>query len=340
MRAPQTSFVLPVRDAAETLDAALRSILAQSVDDFEALVVDDGSRDASLEIARSSARADPRVRVLSRDRRGIVDALNAGLEASRGEFVARMDADDIASPHRLERQLAAFAADPTLSVVDGQVRFVTDRGEVPEGMRVYAEWVNRVVEPEDFRRLRFRESTVVHPAATLRRRDLLEIGGYRDDGPEDFELWLRLHERGARFRKIPEVLVTMRDHAARATRRDPRYARDEFVRVAVDAVVRGPLRTAQRVVLWGAGARARPWLRALRDAGSPPIAIVDVDPRKIGRTRAGGVAVHSYEELAGLGADLCLVAVGSRGAEDAIRADLRSRMPTWREGHDWFMVAT
>lgn len=324
------SFLIPVRDARSTLPAAVASVLQQTVPVGRVVVVDDGSSDGTG--AWLDAQRDPRLHVIHTQRRGIALALRTGLEACCGEFVARMDADDVAHPERLARQLPLFT-DPSLAVVDGRMAW---SAPVPEGMRRHAEWINDIVEPEDFARTRFFESGVVHPAATLRRAALEIVGGYREgDHPEDFDLWLRLHGAGYRFRKVPEVLVTMRDHPGRATRSDARYRRAAFRSVAEEHLARQVLAKRRRIVQWGAGRGGRPWLRWLLERGQVPFALIDIDPRKIGRTRQG-VPVHAPAALRTLDLDLLLVTVGRRDALPLIRAELARVRPDLREGREWW----
>ena len=338
------SFLIPVRDAATRLGAAIDSALAQeqaSIDfEFEVIVVDDGSRDASLEVAMGARGRDTRVRVLAPERLGLVAGLTRGLGACRGDFIARLDADDRALPQRLARQLERFARDPSLGVVDGRVRFVGDaKQQVPEGMRRYEAWVNSIVEPDDFARLRFYECAVVHPAVTMRRELFAKVGAYRDVGPEDFDLWLRMHEACVRFAKVDEVLVEMTDHGARLTRSSPRYTRRAFREVAMIHLEARCL-AARRIVLWGAGKGGRPWLRWLRSIGRTPVAILDIDPLKIGAMRGGDVVVRDYRDLARIDGDFMLVALGVHGADDAVRVAVSELRPEWREGLDYFFVVT
>jgi glycosyltransferase involved in cell wall biosynthesis len=329
---PRVSFLIPVRDARSSLEACLRSALAQTEHDFEIVVVDDGSEDESAQLAEGLG--DSRIRVFRRPRLGIVAALEFGRAQCRGDFIARLDADDTAAPERLEKQLPFFE-DPLVAVVDGQMRW---EGDVQEGMRLHAEWINRILHPDDFARLRFRECGVVHPAATLRRSALDEYGGYREgDFPEDFELWLRLLGAGLRFHKVPEPLVTMREHEARATRVDPRYRREAFRRVAGLHLAQQVLVERERILLWGAGRGGRPWLRFLLEQRRAPIAVLDIDPKKIGSTRQG-VPVRSVEELPLLDAELLLVAVGRRDALALIRPAIARLRPEWQEGEDWFAL--
>jgi len=339
-RPPRTSFLLPARDAASTLGEAIGSLLAQSDPDFEVLVADDGSRDDTRAVALGWAGRDERVRVLSAPDEGLPEALNFGLRHCRGRYVARMDADDVALPQRLARQLPVLEAQPEVAVTDGMVELFREDGPVPEGMARFAAWQNSILQPEDFDREIMVGCSIVHPAATYRRQEILEAGGYRDGPfPEDYELWLRLHAAGRRFLKLPEVLVRMRDHERRLTRTHPAYGRQAFRRVRQAWRRATVLAQPRRVVLWGGGKGGRPWLRWLVEQGHHVVAVVDIDPKKIGNLRRGCVPVVAPAELAQLRADLCLVAVGTRGARDLIRASIARLRPDWREGRDWWALA-
>ncbi len=328
--APRTSFLIPVRDAESTLAAALEDVLAQTAGDFNVVVVDDGSTDGSASIA-----ARYPVTLLRGPARGIAHALNTGLAACRGEFVARMDADDRCAPERLARQLALFRADPTLVVVDAQVEIFRDDGPIGQGMALYAAWMNAVLTPEDFDRELLIESPIAHPAATFRRDAVLAIGGYRGGPfPEDYDLWARLHASGARFRKVPEVLVRWRDGASRLTRTDPRYGRVGLRTVRQLWLKARVLDRPRRVVVVGAGKEGGPWLTWLVGEGHDVVA-VDVHP---GRVERAGVRVLPPDALADLDVEVGLVAVGARGARDAIRSEIGRVRPAWVEGRDWWAV--
>ncbi len=336
---PRCSFLIPTWNAEATVAAALESCLAQTFDAHELVVVDDGSVDRTAEVVRAYGARDGRVRLVERAHHGIAATLEAGRARCRAPLIARMDADDVAQPQRLERQIVCLAEDPRLAVVDARVEFFRERGEVPQGMRLYAAWVNAVIEPDEFRRAWPAESPVVHPAATMRSCALEDVGGYRDgDFPEDYDLWLRLDRAGWRFRKVPEVLVRMRDRAARLTRTSPRYRPAAFRELARAWLWSEILECGPRVVLWGAGQGGRPWLRWLRAVQRTPVAVVDIDPRKIGGHKGGDVPVVAPAALPTLEVDVCLVAVQARGAAAEIRADLARLRPDWREGRDWWMV--
>lgn len=336
MARPAASFVLPCRDAAPTVAEAVASIRAQSRDDWELVVVDDGSRDATARCLEEAAGGDSRVRILRQGREGIVAALNAGIEAARSPWIARMDADDISRPQRLERQLAFAGTYPDLALVGSLVE-VIPRDALTDGMRHYIDWLNQVVTPGDVHRDLFVESPFAHPSVLVRRDVVLEVGGYRDGPfPEDYDLWLRLHSAGHRMGKVPEVLLSWREGPGRLTRTDPRYGADAFRALKASHLAASFLRDAGEVQLWGAGPDGRKWRRALAAEGVPVRRFFDIDPGKVGRVLGGGAPVLHWRDLPGYRGCPLLVAVGVKGARKQVRDALQGL--GWRETLDFRCV--
>jgi glycosyltransferase involved in cell wall biosynthesis len=336
--------VLPVRDAEKTLGDAIVSILGQSLREFELLVIDDKSNDASAQIARQFAMDDPRVRVLGSREGGLVHALQTGCLAARGEFVARMDADDISHPDRLARQIERMRADLSVGLCGARVEdFGTAAAAGPsvpgEGRRRYSSWLNSLATHDDITRNLFVECPVAHPAFFLRRSALEEVGGYRDAGwAEDYDLVFRLWQAGWRFAMTPgEPLVKWRDSAGRLSRTDPRYSPARFRDCKFHYLVNGPMLPAgRRLLQWGAGEEGKEWLKLWKGSSRKPEFVVDVDPRKIGQ-RIHGVEVVRPEGVGEPGGALLMVAVSAPGAREEIRAWLAPRR--WVEGTDFLFVA-
>ena len=138
---PKVSILLPVFDSENTLPACLASIARQTHTNWECILVDDGSTDASHAIACRAARDDKRIRVIERPHRGLVSALNTGIDHCHGDLVARMDADDLMHRERLEHQAEALAAEPALAGVGSHVRLFP-RKPLTAGMRNYERWIN------------------------------------------------------------------------------------------------------------------------------------------------------------------------------------------------------
>ena len=186
---PPVTVLLPVRDGMPHLPAAVESVLSQSHRDLELLVIDDGSRDGTG--AYLDSVADPRMTIVHQGNVGLVESLNRGLARSKHELVARMDADDISHPQRLALQIAAMQANPQAIAVACCYTIIDEAGRAVSQQHV------PLSAPYTERQLYFRDAWA-HGSVLLRRSVVLEAGGYRDVGPcEDYDLWLRLLERGS-----------------------------------------------------------------------------------------------------------------------------------------------
>lgn len=319
---PTVSVLLPVRDAAGTLGAAVRSVLRQSERRLECLIVDDGSTDGSGELAAALGRDDPRVRVLHTPARGIVHALNAGLELARAPLVARMDADDVMRRERLARQRAALD-DATLAGVGCHVRLFPRR-DLSDGMLRYERWLASVRDAEDVAREAFVEMPLVHPTLTL-RTDVLRRHRYRDTGgPEDYDLLLRLLASGARLGVVPARLHAWREGPGRMQRRDPRYALERFTEAKAAALADGLLAHRDTYVLWGYGDTGRALCRALEDHGRRPSHIVELHPGRLGQRIAGAPVIppDGLADVLAAGAGPVLASVAGPDARGKLRAAL------------------
>lgn len=337
---PKVSILLPVFNAGAFLDQCLDSLARQTLSDYEIVAVDDGSTDASRSILHRRSRQDGRLRVLSRDHLGLIPTLNAGLERCRGTWVARMDADDIAHPRRLELQVDTLEAAGGPDIVSSLVAHFPRR-TLKEGFRIYEHWLNSLVTHEAINRERFIESPLPHPSVVLRLVDMVEAGGYRDLGwPEDYDLWLRLAAAGKRFAKVPRVLYLWRHHEKRLTTTDRRYSVEKFLACKAHHLARGPLEGISNVVVWGAGQTGRRLSKHLIRAGVQLRSFIDIDPRKIGGTLRG-FPVHSPDRLPALLTSardtVILSAVSSRGARALIRDQLSDLGLT--EGRQYWCVA-
>lgn len=293
--APRVSILLPVRDGAATLEPALASLSAQTYTNFELIAVDDGSRDETPRILARAAAIDPRVRMRSTPPRGIVSALETARRGARGEYLARMDADDVARPERLARQVAVLDARPEAGVVGGHVRIVPRDGST-RGRRRYEAWLNGLTTSDEVERDLFVECPLAHPTWMLRREAVESVGGYRDRGwPEDHDLLLRLRAAGWRLDVVPEVVLEWRDRPGRLSRSHTAYGLDAFMRCRVHHLPRHHPRARAGLVVCGAGPVGKAFARAWRAAGLPLRAFIEVDRRKIGH-EIHGVPVLAYDD--------------------------------------------
>jgi glycosyltransferase involved in cell wall biosynthesis len=208
---PLVSVVMPVYNAQRFLAQAVESILNQTYYNFEFLIANDESTDDSLKILEHYAASDARIRHWSRPNAGVVVRLNELLHEARGGIIARMDADDIALPERLERQVAFLLANPDHVVVGSRILVIDPDGDP------LCIWCTQQTHEEIDAILIGQEApatVLCHPATTLRREAVMAVGGYRTEyrHAEDLDLWLRLTECGGRLANLPVVLLKYRVH--------------------------------------------------------------------------------------------------------------------------------
>ena len=238
------------------------SLRRQTFQDLEIIAVDDGSTDGSGEALERASVSTPGLQVIHTPPRGLPAALATALAHARGPWIARQDADDISHRRRFELQLAELRARPETAVVGSRVRLFP-AGEVGIGMRRWALWHNALRTHAAMANETLIDSPLAHGSAMMRRSWLERVGGWVDRGwPEDVDLWLRLIEAGARFGKRPEVLYAWRQHSRSATRCDPRYLRDRFDALRMEALERGVLARSRSLTLIGVGQSLLRW-RAL-----------------------------------------------------------------------------
>jgi glycosyltransferase involved in cell wall biosynthesis len=199
---------MPVYNGEATLTEAAQSILNQTFTDFELIVVDDGSTDRTLAILQEFARKDPRVQIISRPNTGIAGALNDAIARAKGEFLARMDADDVSMPTRFEKQVAYLKEHPNCVLLGSRVLLVE-----PYGTPMYETTHSTEDEKIVDQLLDGNGWAVVHPVAMMRANAVRAAGGYRADRVpiEDLDLFLRLTETG-QVANLPEVLLHYRQH--------------------------------------------------------------------------------------------------------------------------------
>jgi glycosyltransferase involved in cell wall biosynthesis len=227
--APLISIAMPVRNNRATLELAVRSIQEQTYENWELLLIDDGSTDGTIERARRCAAADPRIRFFADGRAlGLPDRLNQAISLSRGPFFARMDGDDVAYPERLARQLAYLRTHPTIDLVGASV-IVFDDGGAALGKRDCAEKHEVIcarpsagfplVHPTFFGRIEFFRKHLYRAAAVRCEDQDLLLRSYTDAHPllergmlksQDQDLLVRSF-KAARFANVPEILLGYRE---------------------------------------------------------------------------------------------------------------------------------
>jgi glycosyltransferase involved in cell wall biosynthesis len=327
------SVLLPYRDAGETIEEAVDSVLAQCGPRFELICVDDGSTDGGPRRVAALAARHRSIVTVATGGVGIVRALQAGLAVARAPLIARMDGDDVCLPDRFAQQVDGFMRNPRLGVLGTQIEAFPLAGE---GLRRYVDWQNGVLGPAAHATQLFIESPLCHPSVMLRRTALDAVGGWQDVAwAEDYDLWLRLDAAGWELDKVPSLLLRWRHRDGRLTFADSRYDRDQFHRAKAPHLARRVLADGRPLAVWGAGRTGKRLVRELEPHGVVPDHFIDIDPKKIGNV-ARGRPIRSSARLP-LGTHLVVVAAGAIGARAIIRAQLDHA--GFEEGRDYLCTA-
>jgi glycosyltransferase involved in cell wall biosynthesis len=272
-------LIVPFFQAFGYLDRAIESVIAQTYTDWELILVSNNGDKESRDIAEKWVRLDSRVSLIEEPQQGIAYALNTGLLSCNRPLVARMDADDIALPHRLEKQVSFLQSHPDIGAVATQTDFSSAIGE-SQGYQLFVEWQNQIISPDDHRKNRFVESPLAHPSIMFRRELIDKHGWYSEDHvPEDYELWLRWMDKGVQIAKIPEKLLIWNDHAWRLSRTHSNYVEEAFDKVKCHYLAKWIKRTvpdSKKIVVCGTGKKSKQRAQLLSQYGINITGFTDV----------------------------------------------------------------
>ncbi|KUR80299.1 glycosyltransferase [Novosphingobium sp. Fuku2-ISO-50] len=227
---PSISVAMSVYNGERFLAGAIESVLEQTFADFEFLILDDGSRDATRAIVAHYAGHDPRIRLIARENRGLVASLNELLAVSRAPLIARMDADDLCLPERFAHQIAFLDDHPEIGVLGS---WTDDIDETDAPYRVDAP--DHPIDHEGFlAAIDAGHPLLCHPAVMFRRELVLSVGGYHPAFRhcEDLDLWLRLASV-TRVANLPERLLRYRHYSQQVS---SRHATEQQINAAVSRI--------------------------------------------------------------------------------------------------------
>ncbi|WP_297097104.1 glycosyltransferase family 2 protein [uncultured Draconibacterium sp.] len=328
---PEVSVILPYFNAELTLQQAIDSILVQTFSDFELLLVNNNSTDKSTEIAGQTAENDSRIILLYEKTPGVANAMNCGLNNARGRFIARMDADDVAHPEKLQRQYNYLENNPSIDFVGSEVEYVPHIAE-NKGFRRFVNWANSFHTPEEIALKQFIEIPVINPTIFFRRKLFEKYGGCNDGNfPEDYEMQLRYLSHRAKMAKLPEKLLEWHDYSTRLTRTDERYSTEAFFQTKAFyfkqwSEQHNPFHP--NVWIWGAGRKTRQRSAFLQEHELNIEGFIDIKETK--------PDALFYKDLPQPGQLFVVSMVTNTGAGEKIREFLKQR--SYCEGKDFILM--
>lgn len=276
------SIVMPVRNEEKFLVATLESIIAQTHQNFELIAIDDYSTDQSYQLLCDFAQRDDRITLLKNRQKGIIGALQLGIAKSRGDFVTRMDADDLMVEDKLEVMYGKLKSHGFGHLAVGKVSYFSESKEINEGYRNYETWLNSLTEQganfEDI----YAECSIPSPCWMLHRLDFEKCGGFSHyTYPEDYDLAFRMMAAGLRVIPEEKILHQWRDHYARTSRNDSNYSDNTFIPLKVSCFLN--LHQEKNVAVWGAGRKGKQIVKELIHNGIIPSWYCN-NENKIGKT--------------------------------------------------------
>lgn len=292
---PLVSILLPVRNASAYLDECLQSIIGQTEKNWELVVVDDHSSDNSREILQSYATKDNRIRVFKNIGNGIIPALRLSFEKSSGEFITRMDADDIMRPQKIALLKKQLLKKGKGHVCTAFVEYFSE-SHLGNGYKKYQDWLNNLTaENENFSDI-YRECVIPSPCWMVFRDDLLQCDAFDPDiYPEDYDLVFRFYKNGLSTTSVKEVLHSWRDHARRSSRTDPNYADQNFLDLKLNYFFKLEFDRNRELVLWGAGKKGK-YLAKQFQQKSVSFQWISNNSRKTG-TSVSGTVLEYFDVL-------------------------------------------
>lgn len=251
------SILMPVKNAEPYLQECIDSILSQTSIDWELIAVNDHSSDNSLKILKTAALQDKRIQIFNNEGHGIITALQLAYAKSKGDFITRMDADDINSSEKLALMRKQLLESGKGFLATGLVQYFAEGG-VGDGFKKYERWLNALNKNGNAFQEIYKECPIPSPCWMVNRTDFDACGAFDSDiYPEDYDLCFRFYKHGLKPIPTQEVLLHWRDHATRTSRTDKNYIEDKLLAIKCYYFIDIDLDKKQELILWGAGRRGK-----------------------------------------------------------------------------------
>ena len=306
------SIVMPVKNAAPFIKECIDSILAQTHQDWELIAVNDHSTDDSPIIIQAFSEQDDRIQLFNNTGKGIIDALSLAYEKTSGQFISRMDADDIMKPNKLQCLLDTIQKNAN-SIATGKVEYFSESG-LGEGFFKYQDWLNKMIEVNDHYKHVYMECVLPSPNWLMGRRTLEALGGFKTlNYPEDYDLCFKAYQKKIPIVGSTETLHLWRDHLARASRNDPNYADNSFFEIKVKYFLLCDYQEELPLHLWGAGTKGKKIAQLLIKNGIK-FSWYTNNPNKIGHNIYGQTLLLD-EDMSEKGKAQLIIAISDKKAE-------------------------
>lgn len=301
------SVIMSVYNSEKYLKESIESILTQTYKNFEFIIIDDGSTDNSLNVISQYKKEDNRIKVITRENRGLVYSLNEGIALAKGEYIARMDGDDISINYRLEKQLSFLEENEDISILGSSI-YVFGNRDI-EQMGKSEKWFEQKLAQQDLEKIFLHACAIPHPTIMMRKSIFNVLKGYKDDfkTAEDYDLWLRAIKNGLKIAKLDDKLLRYRVHdTSKTSKEESNFFMLEFVIKAKLNYLNSTLENKRNYIIWGASNGGNKTYEIIKQKYSRSNLVAWVDKFKKGRFN--NINIIKPEEVNSLNFDYIFIA--------------------------------
>ncbi|ALJ06637.1 glycosyl transferase family 2 [Pseudalgibacter alginicilyticus] len=318
---PIVSILTPFKNTELFLGDCIISILKQTYSHWELLIVDDFSTDGSYKIVEEFAKKDARIQLLKNKKPGIIHALRLALSKSKGNFITRMDSDDIMFPNKLESMVSQLCTYGSQHIALGLVNYFSETG-IKEGYKNYEVWLNKLTKKGTNYSEIYKECVIPSPCWMIHKEDLIACDAFNPDRyPEDYDLAFRFYKYNIKCIPSNVILHKWRDYSSRASRTDKNYAENHFLSLKLKYFIELDYNKNKTLVVWGAGNKGKITAKILINNNISFEWICD-NPNKIGRD-IYGKKLLAFEALSCIKNPQSIITVANKQAQKEIKSYLK-----------------
>ena len=317
MQRPLISILVPFKNTEEFIADCLTSIINQTYTNWELVIVDDHSTDMSYSIVENFAKQDDRIKLLKNSGQGIIDALKMAFNQSSGEFITRMDSDDVMRLNKLEILSKNLLIHGKGHLAVGKVNYFSEKG-IKEGYKNYEIWLNELTEKGNNYSEIYKECVIPSPCWMIHRSDLMACNAFNPKRyPEDYDLAFRFYKH--QYTCIPsnDILHDWRDYSYRTSRTNEHYAENHFIPLKLDYFLELDYNPKKKLVIWGAGNKGKFIAKTLIKKQIPFEWICD-NPNKIGRDIYGNI-LKPFDYLETINNAQSIITVANKKSQQEIK---------------------
>lgn len=317
------SIVIPFKNTSAYIEDCIISILKQSHESWEALFVDDSSTDTSLDIVKTYANKDSRIKVFENKGNGIIEALRTAYENATGNFITRMDSDDLMVDNRLVWMVSKLKHHGRGHLAVGKVKYFRKDG-VSDGYARYETWINGLTETGLNYSQIYKECVIPSPCWMAYRDDFEACGAFLPNRyPEDYDLTFRFYQNQLKCIPCDKVLLHWRDYATRTSRTHEHYAQNYFLDIKTYYFLKLDYDKKRPLTIWGAGYKGKTIAKLLIKANVPFYWICD-NPKKIGK-QIYNQSLFKFDFLSKLSHPQSIITVANETAQQEIKLYFESQ---------------